>query len=60
MNTVILGISSIIVHGGMIGKKIADFFDESHFEVKIKSPNLSQLNIAMLSIADLVQPAIRK
>ena len=40
--------------------KIADFFGETCFEVKVKSPNRSQWNIAVLSIADLVQLAIRK
>ena len=42
--------------------KIADFFDKTRFEVKVKSPNPSQWNIAhaVLSIADLVQLAIRK
>ena len=40
--------------------KIADFFGETRFEVKVKSPNSSQWNIAVLSIADLVQLAIRK
>ena len=40
--------------------KIADFFGETRFEVKVKSPNPSQWNIAVLSIADLVQLAIRK
>ena len=58
----------VIVHESMIGsnrwKKImekwamGDFFDETHF-VKIKSPNPSQWNIAVLSIADLVQLALR-
>ena len=38
--------------------KIADFFGETHFEVKIKSLNPSQWNIAVLGIADLVQLAI--
>ena len=65
MNTAILG---IIDHSSMIGShrwkktgKIADFFGETHFEVevKIKSPNPSQRNIAVLSIANLVQLAIR-
>ena len=42
--------------------KIADFFGETHFghSVKVKSPNLSQRNIAVLTIADLVQLAIQK
>ena len=40
--------------------KIADFFGETRFEVKVKSPNPSQWNITVLSIADLVQLAIRK
>ena len=40
--------------------KIADFFGKTCFEVKVKSPNRSQWNIAVLSIADLVQLAIRK
>ena len=40
--------------------KIADFFGETRFEVKIKSPNPSQWNIAVLSIADIVQLAIQK
>ena len=31
--------------------KIADFFGETRFEVKVKSPNLSQWNITVLSIA---------
>ena len=38
--------------------KIADFFGENRFEVKVKSPNPSQWNITVLSIADLVQLAI--
>ena len=38
--------------------KIADFFGKTRLEVK--SPNPSQWNIAVLSIADLVQLAIRK
>ena len=40
--------------------KIADFFGETRFEVEVKGPNLSQWNIAVLSVADLVQLAIRK
>ena len=40
--------------------KIADFFGETHFEVKAKSPNLSQWNIAVLSIANFVQLTIQK
>ena len=34
--------------------KIADFFGKTHFEVevKVKSPNPSQWNITVLSIAD--------
>ena len=40
--------------------KIADFFGETRFEVKVKSPNPSQWNITVLSIADLVQLVIRK
>ena len=40
--------------------KIADFFGETHFKVKVKSPKPSQWNIIVLSIADLVQLAIRK
>ena len=40
--------------------KIADFFGETCFEIEVKSPNQSQCNIAVLSIADLVQLAIRK
>ena len=40
--------------------KIADFFGETRCEVKVKSPNPSQWNITVLSIADLVQLAIRK
>ena len=59
--------SSVIVHRSMIGNhrwkktgKIADFFGETRFEVKIKSPNPSQWNTVVLSIADLVQLAIRK
>ena len=39
--------------------KIADFFGETRFEVKVKSPNPSQWNITLLSVADLVQLAIR-
>ena len=53
---------TVIVHSSMIGHlcwkktgKIADLFGETHLEVKIRSPNLSQWNIAVLSIADLVQ-----
>ena len=38
--------------------KIANFFGETRF-VKVKSPNPSQWNITVLSIADLVQLAIR-
>ena len=38
--------------------KIADFFGETCFEIEVRSPNLSQWNIAVLSIADLVQLAI--
>ena len=34
--------------------KIADFFSKTHFEVKVKSSNPSQWNIAVLSIADLL------
>ena len=41
-------------------EEIADFFGETRFEVKVKSPNSSQWNITVLSIADLVQLAIRK
>ena len=37
--------------------KIADFLGKTRFEVKVKSPYLSQWNIAVLSIADLVQLA---
>ena len=40
--------------------KIADFFGETLFEVKVKSSNPSQWNITVLSIADLVQLAIQK
>ena len=40
--------------------KIADFFGETRFKVKVKSLNPSQWNIAVLSIVDLVQLAIRK
>ena len=64
MNTTMIPeISSIIVHRSMIGShcwkktgKIADFFGKTHFEVevKVKSPNPSQWNITVLSIADLV------
>ena len=34
--------------------KIADFFGKTHFEarIKVKSPNLSQWNTSVLSIAD--------
>ena len=39
-------------------RKIADFFGETCFEIEVKSPNPSQWNIAVLSIADLVQLAI--
>ena len=39
--------------------KIADFFGETRFEIKVKSPNPSQWNITVLSIADLMQLAIR-
>ena len=38
--------------------KVADFFSETRFKVKVKSPNPSQWNIAVLNIADLVQLAI--
>ena len=34
--------------------KIADFFGEIRIKVKVKSPNPSQWNITVLSIADLV------
>ena len=40
--------------------KIAEFFGETRFEVEVKSPTPSQWIIAVLSIADLVQMAIRK
>ena len=64
MNTAILGISSVIVHGSTIGshhlKEKEPDFSETLFEVKVRSLNLSQWNIAVLSIADLVQLAIRK
>ena len=40
--------------------KIADFFGETRFQVEVKSPTLLQWNIAVLSIADLVQLAISK
>ena len=40
--------------------KIADFFGETCFEIEVKSSNPSQWNIAVLSIADLIQLAIRK
>ena len=40
--------------------KIANFFGETYFEIKVKSLNPSWWNIAVLSIADLVQLAIRK
>ena len=64
MITTILGIGSVLVHRSMIGshhwKKTADFFGKTRFEVKVKSLNPSQWNIAVLSIADLVQLAIRK
>ena len=39
---------------------IADFFGKTCFEVEVKSPTTSQWNIAVLSIADLVQLAIWK
>ena len=34
--------------------KIVNFFGKTRFEVKVKSPNPSQWNITVLSIADLV------
>ena len=34
--------------------KIAEFFVETCFEIEVKSPNLSQWNITVSSIADLV------
>ena len=40
--------------------KIAELFGETRFEVKVKSPNPSEWNIIVLSVADLVQLAIRK
>ena len=40
--------------------KIVDFFGKTRFEVEVKSPNLSQWNITVLSMASLVQLAIRK
>ena len=70
MNTTILGISSVIVHKEYDQKPspeenwkntgVADFFGETRFDVKVKSPNPSQWNITVLSIADLMQLAIRK
>ena len=36
----------------------ADFFGKTRFKVKVKSPNPSQWNIAVLSIANLMQLAI--
>ena len=52
------GISSVIVHSSMIGShrwkktgKITNFFDETRFEVQVKSPNPSQWSITVLSIA---------
>ena len=39
---------------------MADFLGKTRFEVKVKSPNPSRWNIAVLSIADLVQLAIRE
>ena len=63
MNTAILGISSVIYSSWEYDwkpsleenrGKIADFFGETHFEVKVKSPNPSQRNIAVLSIADFM------
>ena len=41
-------------------EKMANFFGKTYFEVKVKSPNLSQWNITVLNIASLVQLAIRK
>ena len=38
--------------------KTADFFGETRFEVEVKSPNPSQWNITVLSMASLVQLAI--
>ena len=40
--------------------KIADFFGKTRFEVEVKSLNLSQWNITVSSIADLVQLPIQK
>ena len=40
--------------------KIANFFGEIRFEVKVKRPNPSQWNITVLNIACLMQLAIRK
>ena len=40
--------------------KIADFFGKTCFEIEVKSPSPSQWNIAVLSVADLMQLAIRK
>ena len=40
--------------------RTADIFGKTRFEVEVKSPTPSQWNIAVLSIANLVQLAIRK
>ena len=42
------------------GGKIANFFGKTRFKVEVKSPTPSQWIITVLSIADLVQLAIRK
>ena len=68
MNTAILGLKlcnssweydrkpSLEENGG----KIADFFGETHFGRGQESKPASQWNIAVLSIPDLVQLAVRK
>ena len=40
-------------------RKIANFFGETRFEVEVKSPTPSQWNIAVSSIASLMQLAKR-
>ena len=41
-------------------KTVADFFGGTHFEIKVTSLKLSQWSIIVLSIANLMQLAIRK
>ena len=72
MNTAILGISCEINHRSMMevtcstgrkSRKNSQLLWRDSLEslrVKVRSPNPSQLNIAVLSITDLIQLAIQK